>query len=141
MAPKASSSRTNGAYTRNVLPGNFKNKKHQSSTRNHSVKAIHLTKASKAAKHMEVHSPTSVVFGDTRIYAGYARPIEEVVQENRFVIPNIPENVHIFGQQRRRSHDSMYDVLREVRTEVLVRKLSVSSDDVEVDETEMFLLN
>ncbi len=90
---------------------------------------------------MEAHSPSSVVFGDTRIYAGYTKQREELVKENRFVILNVPDNSHIFGQQRRRSHEAMHDVLREVRTEVLVRKLSNCSDDVDVDETEMFQLD
>ena len=87
---------------------------------------------------MEAYSPSSVVYGDTRVYAGYAKPIEEASIEHRFVILNTSDNAHIFGQQRRRSREAMYDVLQEVRTEVLIRKLSSNSDDVEVDETEMF---
>ena len=140
MTPKATSSRSNVSYTRNVLPGNYKSKKHVS-TQHHPRKTIHITKVSKAAKHMEAHSPGSVVFGDTRVYAGYTKPIEKTIIEHRFVIPNIPENAHIFGQQRRRSHESMFNVLQEVRTEVLIRKLSTNSDDVEVEESEMFQLD
>jgi hypothetical protein len=138
MAPKASHSRSIESHTRNVLPGNYKNKKHAAT---HSRKPIHISKVPKVARRVEAHSPSSVVFGDTRIYAGYTKPSEHSVKENRFVIVNIPDNAHIFVQQRRRSQENMRDVLREVRTEVLVRKLSNCSDDVEVDETEMFQLD